>query len=194
MLPRPQYHQQPPRDVVVECMYRSGATRSGSHSPMVLDAREPLSCLQPVGASREASLRVSTPVLLHNKAGLGPSGETFITASGICCDQALLALIEAQKRTCRDALSCCEDLGWSSSVDRTRPDPVCILAALEMSCSGDYTTIPTVCKLIAISTSSLPLNIFTLTFPPPSKLSALIQLWGDSDLSWLSVTSRLNWG
>jgi hypothetical protein len=38
------------------------------------------------------------------------------------------------------------------------------------------------------------LNIFTLTFPPPSKLSALIQLWGDSDLSWLSVTSRLNWG
>lgn len=76
---------------------------------MALDARVPLN---PTPASRVASFRVSTPILLHNKAGQARCGRNVTAASGNCCDPAGHALIVALMGTCRDASLCCQELGW----------------------------------------------------------------------------------
>jgi hypothetical protein len=124
-----QNHPQPSfwRAVVVDWMYQSRVTRSGGCLPMVLDAREPLNHQQPVGWRPFAS---RLPFSFITKPARHAAGETFITASGDCCDPAVLALIVALEGTCRDASLCCQELAWryGCSLGRTRPDPVCIWA------------------------------------------------------------------
>lgn len=62
---------------------------------------------EPALASREASFRVSTPVLLHNKDPAATQrAKRLFPLRDVVVIRAVLALIVALERTCRDASLC----------------------------------------------------------------------------------------